>query len=65
MAAKSAKQQQAANDYLREKVDRIVIYVPKGQKSGLQAAAAAASVSVNRYITDAIQRRLDEESIEK
>ena len=59
MAAKSAKQQQAANDYLREKVDRVVIYVPKGQKTGLQDAAAAAGVSVNRYIVDAVQARLD------
>lgn len=50
---------QKANDkYMSEKIDSISVYVPKGKKDIIKAAAAAAGVSMNKYIIDAIDMRL-------
>lgn len=50
---------QKANDkYMSEKIDSISVYVPKGKKDIIKAAAAAVGVSMNKYIVDAIDMRL-------
>ena len=59
MAAKSAQQQQAANDYLRDKVDRVVFYVPKGRKEAIQAAASAQGESLNKFVCQAVDERIE------
>lgn len=52
-----------ANDkYMSEKVDSISVYVRKGQKDIIKAAAVAAGVSMNQYIVDAIAMRLQSEN---
>lgn len=48
-----------ANDkYLTEKVDNISLHVPKGQKEVIRNAAQAQGVSMNQYIVEAINARL-------
>ena len=54
MAPKSAKQQEAANRYLRENVDRIVSYVPKGRKADIRAHASESGESLNGFVNRAI-----------
>ena len=48
----------ASEKYLSEKVDPIMVRVPKGKKEELQAAAAEIGVSLNKYCADAILNRL-------
>lgn len=44
-----------ANDkYLNEKVDSIMVRVPKGQKALIQEVAAKKGKSLNQYCADAI-----------
>lgn len=47
------------NAYNRENYDRIVIMVPKGQKSVIKDAADAAGESLGGYIKKAIQERME------
>jgi len=54
MAPKTAKQQEAANRYLRENVDRIVSYVPKGRKAEIRAHAEAFGESLNAFVNRAV-----------
>lgn len=54
-------QQKAVNKYVREKYDRINITMPKGRKEILQKASEALGLSVNAFINEAIQERLDRE----
>ena len=42
------------NKYNKEKYDRTTIMTPKGKKEQIKAAAAAAGMSMNEYITAAI-----------
>ena len=54
---------QKANDkYMSEKIDSISVYVPKGQKDIIKSAAASAGISMNQYIVEAINDRLQKES---
>jgi len=59
MAAVSKAQQKAVNKYVREKYDRILITMPKGQKEVIQAAAEAAGLSVNAFINLCIQEHME------
>jgi len=54
MAPKSEKQQAAANKYLKENVDRIVAYVPKGRKADIRAHATRFGESLNGFVNRAI-----------
>lgn len=54
--------QKANYKYLTEKVDNISLHVPKGQKEIIKKAAADAGVSMNQYIVDAINDRLQKDS---
>lgn len=51
----SAKKWDAAN------LDRLSIALPKGKKAEIQAAAGQAGTSVNAYIAEAIEQRLERE----
>lgn len=53
------------NQWARENVDRISIIVPRGQKQILQARAAAAGQSLNSYVMEAVQDRMDIEDAQQ
>ena len=44
----------ASEKYRIEKIDTILVRVPKGQKAIIQAAAAKNGKSLNQFIVDAI-----------
>ena len=46
------------NNWIAEKLDRINLTVPKGQKEKIKAAADAAGESVNAYIGKAVDERM-------
>lgn len=48
------------NDFQKEKYDRIIVTVPKGQKAIIQAHAKANGQSVNAYIVDLIRRDISD-----
>ncbi len=54
--------QKANYKYLTEKVDNISLHVPKGQKEIIKAAALKAGVSMNQYIVEAINDRLENDT---
>ena len=52
-----------ANDkYMTEKIDSLSIYVPKGQKELIKAAAKEKGQSMNQFVVDAINAALDNKS---
>ena len=44
-----------ANQYIKEKYDRINLTLPKGYKERIQVEAEKLNLSVNAYITELIQ----------
>ena len=52
----------ANKKYLSEKVENILIRVPKGKKAVIQAAAQEKDVSLNQYIVDAIDNVMNQDS---
>lgn len=50
------------NKWIANKYDRINLTVPKGQKDVIQAAAQAASESVNGYIYTAVIQRMERDA---
>ena len=62
---KSPQQQEAANKYLKEKVDQIVIRVPKGQKTVIQDHAEGCGESLNSFIIRAIDNRIAQNNVEE
>lgn len=56
--AKTPKQQEAADRYLREKVDEIKIRVPKGRKGIIKTYTEAHGESVNGFINRAIEEAM-------
>lgn len=52
-AAQAAVQRYEAKAY-----DKILVRVPKGRRDEIQAAAEAAGQSVNAYIVEAVDRRM-------
>jgi predicted HicB family RNase H-like nuclease len=57
--AKSPKQQKAADDYLKNKVDTIIFRVPKGEKALLFSYANAQGKSLNAFIYAAIHEKIE------
>ena len=49
----------ATNKWMAKAYDRINLTVPKGHKEAIQTAAAAAGQSVNAYINQAIDARME------
>ena len=52
-------QKNASIKYLGEKTDSIQIRTPKGTKERWRDAAAAAGTSLNRYIMDAVEEKIE------
>lgn len=62
MPPKSQQQREAADKYLREKVDTIVTRVPKGKKEVVQAHAEARGESVNGFVNRAISETMERDN---
>ena len=63
MGAKYTDAQKAATQkYLGEKTDDIRIRTPKGTKDRWREAATAAGVSLNRYIVDAVEEKIEKQT---
>ena len=54
-------QAKAAKKYLTESVEDIRIRVPKGQKDIIKAAAESAGESLNTYVRNAIDQRMEQD----
>ena len=54
----SEAQKKASIKYL-EKLDEIRIRMPKGEKNNIKEAAAAAGESMNQYIINAVDQRME------
>lgn len=54
----------ANKKWMEKAYDRLTVTLPKGNKAIIQAAAAAAGLSVNGWITQAIEEKLQKESAE-
>lgn len=60
MGAKYTEAQKAASQkYLGEKTDSIQIRTPKGTKERWREAAMAAGTSLNHYIMDAVEEKIE------
>jgi len=54
--------QKASEKYLSEKVDSIMVRVPKGKKAEVQAAAEAAGLSLNQFCARAILEKIPKDT---
>ena len=54
--------ERANEKYRKEKIDTILIRVPKGKKAAIQDAANEKGVSVNQFINDAIDQAMEQSS---
>jgi predicted HicB family RNase H-like nuclease len=54
--------QKAVHKYVKENYGRLNITVPKGRKPEIQAAADKARQSLNGYVTQAIDERMERDS---
>ena len=59
----SEAQKKASIKYL-EKLDEIRIRMPKGEKNNIKEAASAAGESMNQYIIDAVDQRMERDKRE-
>lgn len=59
--AKSYEKNKAYAEKYLQKLDRVVIRVPAGQKAVWSDAAARAGESVNQYVIKAVEARMDKE----
>lgn len=55
----SKAQQRAVNKYMKENYDRVNLTLPKGKKDEIQKRAAAADMSVNAWINQAIDAAME------
>ncbi len=58
----SKAQQKAVSKYMKENYDVYQIRMPKGKKDDIKAAAATAGESMNQYIINAVDQRLERDS---
>ena len=63
--AKTTKQQESANRYLKDKVETFVVRVKKGRKAELQAHARALGESLNGFIVRAVNEAIERDINEK
>ncbi|MGM9521276.1 MAG: ABC transporter ATP-binding protein [Oscillospiraceae bacterium] len=57
----SKANQRAVNKYVKNNYDRINVTMPKGKKDIIQAHAAAQGESVNGFINEAIDEKMERE----
>lgn len=55
----SKSQQKAVHKYVKANYDRLELTVPKGRKDDIKSAAAAAGESMNQYIINAVDQRME------
>ena len=60
--ANTAKQQEAANQYLKENVEEIKVYVPKGQREIIKEFARQHGESTNSFINRIIREAMKKET---
>lgn len=53
------KYQESKNKYLKEKVENLMIRVPKGQKSAIQEFAKSKGKSVNSFVVELINKEMN------
>ena len=58
----SKAQQKAVSKYMKENYDEIKIRIPKGQKELVQAFAKSKNKSVNSFIWDTIQEKMERDT---
>lgn len=61
MSPKSQQQREAADKYLKEKVDTIAVRVPKGQKEEIKNHAKSRGESVNAFVLRAIDHTMEDD----
>lgn len=59
MRAAEEKQYKRQNDYNDANYDRVTIFIPKGDKEKLKAAAQERGQSVNALLKEIIKKELD------
>lgn len=59
MSPVSEAQKKAVTKYVKEKYDRVVLTMPKGKRDTIKAAADAVGESVNAYISQAVDERME------
>lgn len=64
MSPKSQQQREAADKYLKEKVETIAVRVPKGKKAIVAAHAEQHGESVNAFMNRAIDHTIEDDSNE-
>lgn len=57
----SKAQQKAVHKYVKNNYDRIELTVPKGQKDIIKAAAESVGESLNTYVRNAIDQRMEQD----
>lgn len=60
----SKAQQDCVNRYISKAYDRINLTVPKGKKATIQNHATATGKSVNAFINEAIEEKMEREGQE-
>ena len=58
----SKSQQKAVHKYVKANYDRMELTVPKGRKAEIKAHAEASGQSVNAYINEAIDEKMERDS---
>lgn len=58
----SKAQQRAVSKYMKENYDVYQIRMPKGKKDDIKEAASAVGESMNQYIINAIDQRMERDS---
>lgn len=53
------KYQESKNKYLKEKVENLMIRVPKGQKAIIQEFAKSKGKSVNSFVVELINKEIN------
>lgn len=61
MSPKSQQQREAADKYLKEKVDTIAVRVPKGQKEEIKNHAKSRGESINAFVLRAIDHTMEDD----
>lgn len=62
MPPKTPQQREAADKYLKEKVDTIAVRVPKGKKGVISSHAEARGESMNAFINRAIDTQITQDN---
>ena len=61
MAPASKAQQRAVAKYMKNNYDEIKVRMPKGKKEQIRTAAESAGKSLNSYINEAIEEKMQTE----